>query len=157
MPICCSIAVQWGWIREYKLYDNSIKRSTSSTTIYGDSVEYIWKEVLGFSCYITRNEAPAAFITEVEQTEDTEASDRGGFLQERPEITCGLHPPGLSWATCVLRSPLPGFPPYASYYISVVGPALMVCFVPLDLRLVPCIFCKCVFFTLLISRVFFYF
>ncbi|KAJ6989196.1 hypothetical protein NC653_021934 [Populus alba x Populus x berolinensis] len=42
-------------------------------------------------------------------------------------------------ATCVLRSPLPGSPPYASYYISVVGPTLMVCFVPLDLRLVPCI------------------
>ncbi|KAG6762437.1 hypothetical protein POTOM_032937 [Populus tomentosa] len=63
---------------------------------------------------------PEGFIAEVEQTENTEASDRGGFLQERPEITCGLHPPGLSWATCVLRSPLPGFPPYASYYISVV-------------------------------------
>ncbi|KAL3582858.1 hypothetical protein D5086_017190 [Populus alba] len=44
-------------------------------------------------------------------------------------------------ATCVLRSPLPGSPPYASYYISVVGPTLMVCFVPLDLRLVPCILC----------------
>ncbi|KAJ6905423.1 hypothetical protein NC652_023237 [Populus alba x Populus x berolinensis] len=69
---------------------------------------------------------PEGFIAEVEQTENTEASDRGGFLQERPEITCGLHPPGLSWATCVLRSPLPGFPPYASYYISVVGPTLMV-------------------------------
>ncbi|CAK7330693.1 unnamed protein product, partial [Dovyalis caffra] len=61
--------------------------------------------------------------------EDKEAYDCGGFLQERPGITCERHPPGFFCATCVLRSPLPGFPPYL--HVS-GGPTLMVCFQPLN-------------------------